>query len=51
MTYTGTGSAGTINHGLSATPNCIIVMGRNVENTNPYIQDGINGVTDPLLTI
>ena len=47
VTYTGTGSAGTINHGLSATPNCIIVMGRNVSNTNVYIQDGIEGVTDP----
>ena len=47
ITYTGTGAAGTIAHGLGVAPNNIIVFGRDISNTNPMVQDGIRGVSDP----
>jgi hypothetical protein len=45
VSYTGTGSAATVGHGLSSAPEMVIVKGRNVASTNWFIYTATQGAT------
>ena len=48
MTHTGTGSAGTVDHGLGAKPSFIITKGLS-NGYNPFVYNQVSGATKALI--
>lgn len=48
LTYTGTGSANSVGHGLGVKPDFVIIKKRNASGTNWYVYNSIDGYTKQL---